>query len=118
MRLANLLFCCLFLALTFVGSSTALHATDLRPPREAYPDDRQRASKAPSTDEIADYCFEQRQICRKICRLNERFNDRFDGCPHSCDSRETRCVATACFRWTDPDYIIAEKFGGDKCFRR
>ena len=60
---------------------------------------------------MAQFCYEQRLICRKICDLHSRFEDRFDGCPQSCDSRELRCVTTACYRWTEPDFLIAERFG-------
>jgi hypothetical protein len=110
MRWASLLFCCLFLAFTFAGAGAPLLASDLKSSREA--DDRGFSSKA---EEVAEFCYEQRVICRKICRLRDRFEDRFDGCPQSCESRELRCNSTACFRWTDPDFIIAERFGAFRC---
>jgi hypothetical protein len=115
MRWASLLFCCLFLAVTFAGASAPLLATDLKSRGEAYPDERARSGNALTERKVAEFCSRQRQICRKICNLRDRFDDRFDGCPQSCDSRETRCNGTACFRWTDPDFIIAERFGGYKC---
>jgi hypothetical protein len=109
MRWASLLFCCLFFAFTFAGAGAPLLASDLKSPRE---NDGSYSSKA---EEVAQFCYEQRVICRKICRLRDRFEDRFDGCPQSCESRELRCNATACFRWTDPDFIIAERFGAFRC---
>lgn len=114
MRWAHLLFCCLFLACTFATASTPLFATDLKSPREARPDDRLPSGEA-QAEKVAEFCYTQRQICRKICNLRSRFEDRFDGCPQSCDSREVRCSSTACFRWTEPDFLIAERFGGFKC---
>jgi hypothetical protein len=114
MRWTKLLCCCLFLVFTFAGAG-ALFATDLKSPREAYPDDPGYSGKAPTETDVADFCYTQRQICRKICNLRSRFEDRFDGCPSSCDSRESRCIKTACYRWTDPDFLIAERFGGYKC---
>lgn len=115
MRWASLLFCCLFLAFTFAGAGAPLLASDLKSPREAYPNDGPHSGKARSEKEVAEFCYEQRQICRKICNLHSRFEDRFDGCPQSCESREIRCISTACYRWTEPDFIIAERFGGFKC---
>jgi hypothetical protein len=115
MRWANLLFCCLFLAFSFAGAGAPLLATDLKSPGKAYPDDRLDSGNAGKETDVAEFCYEQSQICRKICNLRSRFDDRFDGCPQSCESRETRCVSTACFRWTEPDFLIAERFGGYKC---
>jgi hypothetical protein len=106
----------MLLAFTFAGATVPLLAADLRAPREAYPDnDRPLSGGALTQRKVAEFCDRQRQICRKVCNLRSRFEDRFDGCPHSCDARETRCMSTACYRWTDPDFIIAEKFGGYKC---
>jgi hypothetical protein len=103
------------LAFAIAGAGAPLLATDLKSPREAAPDDRPRSGNALTARKVAEFCHRQRQICRKICNMHSRFEDRFDGCPQSCDSRETRCISTACYRWTDPDFIIAEKFGGRKC---
>ena len=110
MRRANSLFFCLFLALALAGASAPLVAADLEAPREADP-----RYKTPTKRDVAEFCHEQRQVCRKICYLRSRFEDRFDGCPHSCDSRESRCTRTGCFRWTDHDFLIARKFGADLC---
>ena len=113
MRWASLLFCCLFLAFTFAGASGPLLAADVEPPRKSYPDERLDSDD--DGQDVAEFCYGQRQICRKICVLRSRFEDRFDGCPQSCESRETRCVSTACYRWTEPEFLIAERFGGYKC---
>jgi hypothetical protein len=98
------------LALALAGASAPLAAANLESPRQADPDD-----KAPTAKEVAEFCHGQRQICRKICYSNSRLEDRFDGCSHSCDSRAVRCTRTACFRWTEPDYLIARKFGAYRC---
>jgi hypothetical protein len=116
MRWTNLLFCCLFLAFTVVGASAPLLASDIEPPGKTYPGERADSDDAPG-EEVADYCYTQLQMCRKICNLRSRFDDRFDGCPQSCESRETRCVRTACFRWSEPEFLIAERFGGFKCLQ-
>lgn len=108
----KLLFCCLLLSITIVAAAAPVNATDIYSRRQSEPEDSRRAD--PQL-EVAEFCHMQRKICRKICNLRSRFEDRFDGCPSSCDSRELRCNATACFRWTDPDYIIAERFGGAEC---
>jgi hypothetical protein len=112
MRWAGLLWCCLFLAFSMAGAAGPLLAADLKTPREAYPDERRPSARADKED-IADFCYRQRQICRKICYL--RFRDDLVGCPQSCDSREGRCTKTGCFRWTEPDFSIAERFGGFQC---
>jgi hypothetical protein len=114
MRWAKLLFCCLFLAFTFVGASAPLLASDLKTPREeAYPNDRPDGDDA--QEEVGEFCYGQRQICRKICYLRSRFQDNFDGCPQSCESREVRCSRSGCYRWSEPEFLIAERFGGYKC---
>ncbi len=105
MGLANLFFWCLFLALTFAGAGTPILAVDLAP----------RSDNTQTEREVAQFCYSQRQICRKICNLRSNFDDRFDGCPQSCETREIRCISTACFRWTEPDFLIAERFGGFRC---
>ena len=115
MRWADVLFCCLFLAFTFAGASAPLLATDLKSPRQAYPDDRPYSGNARKAREVAEFCYRQRQICRKICDMRSRFEDRFDGCPPSCESREIRCIRTACYRWSESEFLIAERFGGYKC---
>ena len=115
MRWANLLFCCLFLAFAFARASAPLFASDLEPPRQANPHDRPHSGKASKEEEVAEFCYRQRRICRKICDLRSHFEDRFDGCPPSCESREIRCGRTGCYRWTEPEFLIAERFGGYKC---
>jgi hypothetical protein len=110
-----LLCCCLLLAITFMSTGAPLHASDLGQPRGAYPEDRPHHGKLRKQREVAAFCYEQRRICRKICNLRSNFDDRFDGCPQSCESRELRCNATACYKWTEPDFLIAERFGGFKC---
>ena len=115
MRWANLLLCCLFLAFTLAGASAPLLASDLKSPRQTYPDDRPDGNDALHAQEVAEFCHGQRRICRKICDLRSRFEDRFDGCPQSCESREGRCTRTGCYRWTEPEFLIAERFGGYQC---
>lgn len=117
MRWANLLFCCLFMAFIFAEASAPLLATDLQSRRQSHPDGHPHSDNVPAERKVAEFCNRQRQICRKICTLRDRFEDRFDGCPQSCDSREIRCTRTGCFRWTEPDFLIAEKFGGYKCLQ-
>ena len=112
MRWANLLLCYLVLAFTFAAANAPLQATDLKSPRQTYPEGRDNALTA---KEVVEICGMQGQICRKICNLRSRFEDRFDGCPQSCESRAIRCTRTGCFRWTEPDFLIAERFGGYKC---
>ena len=114
MRWAKLLFCCLFLAFSFAEASAPLLAADVESSRKRYPDERLDSDDG---QDVAEFCYEQRRICRKICTLRSRFEDRFDGCPSSCDSRETRCVSAACYRWSEPEFVIAERFGGFKCAR-
>ncbi len=110
------LLCCLFLAFTVAGAAVGpLQATDLRSRHQSYPEDRRHSDAVRTERRVAQFCYEQRLICRKICDLHSRFEDRFDGCPQSCDSRELRCVTTACYRWTEPDFLIAERFGGYRC---
>jgi|EndMetStandDraft_9_1072997.scaffolds.fasta_scaffold06850_2 hypothetical protein len=116
MRWANLLLCCLFLVFTLVGASAPLGAADLKGPRQNYPEQR-ALSDEELREKEADYCYAQRKICRKICYLRDRFDDRFNGCPNSCDSRETRCVKSGCYRWSEQEFLIAERFGGYKCFQ-
>lgn len=96
MRWINLLFLSLFSAIAFAGTGTSLHA-------------------AADEKDVAAFCYEQGQICTKICDLNSRFEDRFDGCRHSCESRAFRCTRTACFRWPERQFLIAERFGGYRC---
>lgn len=112
MRWASLLVCCLFLAVTVAGASAPLLASDLGT-REARPEDRGDSDNEP--ERVAEFCYSQLQICRKICTLRSRFEDRFDGCPQSCESREIRCNKTACYRWSEPELLIAERFGGNHC---
>jgi hypothetical protein len=116
MRWASLLFCYLFLAFTFAGAGAPLLAADLgKSPGRTYPDNRSNFDKALPGRDVAEFCYTQGQICRKICDLHSNFDDEFDGCPQSCDSRAFRCTRTGCFRWTEPDFLIAERFGGFKC---
>jgi hypothetical protein len=112
MRWTGLLWCCLFLVFTFAGAAGPLSAADLKSP-PPYPDEGRYSRNAPREADVPDFCFTQRQICRKICNL--RFRDDFVGCPQSCDSRESRCTKTGCFKWTEPDFLIAERFGGYQC---
>lgn len=106
-RWATVLLCCLFLAVTFAGAGAPLFATDLKQPRQSGPSEEEQAEK------LADFCYGQRQICRKICRL--RFRDDDVGCPQSCDSRVSRCDKTGCYKWLEPEFLIAERFGGYRC---
>jgi hypothetical protein len=118
MRWVNILLCCLFLAFAFARVPAPLLAADFgSPPPHANRD----SSHNPQTDreaereELLEFCYGQRNICRKICDLRSNFDDRFDGCPSSCDSRESRCTRTGCYRWLEPEYVIAQRFGGEKC---
>lgn len=112
MRWVNLLFCCLLLAFTVVGAATPLLASDLGSPRN----ERTEADDDESPEvALGEYCHSQQQICRKICNLRSRFDDRFDGCPQSCESREIRCARSGCYRWSEPEFLIAERFGGAQC---
>jgi hypothetical protein len=114
MRWAKLLFCFLFLAFTFAGATTPLLASDLKEPRQAYPDDGPDSDDDPAI-EATEFCYTQRKLCRKVCHLRSRFEDNFDGCSSSCGSREIRCTRTGCFRWAESEFLIAERFGGYKC---
>ena len=114
-RWANLLFCYLFLALTFAGASVTLQAADLGESRQSFPDERSYKDNKLPEIEVAEFCYLQGRICRKVCNLRSRFDDEFNGCSHSCDSRAGRCTRTGCYRWVDPDFLIAEKFGAYKC---
>jgi hypothetical protein len=106
-RWASLILC-LFMAFGFAGASAPLLASDLKSPRQSYPDGAEQKA-----EELDEFCHSQRRICRKICNL--RFREDLVGCPQSCDSREVRCGQTGCFRWAEPEYLIAERFGGYKC---
>jgi hypothetical protein len=112
MRWANLLFCCLFLAFAVAGAGAPLLAADVASPHQTDPDNGPDSEDA---QDVAQFCHEQRGICRKICDLRSRFEDRFDGCPQSCESREGRCARTGCYRWSEPEFLIAERFGGYQC---
>ena len=123
MRWANLLFCCLFLVFAFAETPAPLLAADLGwspqvgedDDSDASEDDRQYSDKEQKERDIAEFCYEQRSICRKICDLHSNFDDRFDGCSHSCDSRRGRCSRSGCYRWSGSEYVYAQRFGGNKC---
>ncbi len=108
MRWARLLLCCLFMAFTCAGAAPLL-AADLK---QAYPDERPD-SDAQAENDMEEYCYAQRQMCHKICRL--RFREDLIGCPQTCETRVSRCMTTGCYRWTEPELLIAERFGGAKC---
>jgi hypothetical protein len=110
MHSTGLLSCCLLLALVIAGARAPLVAADLGKPPRADTDDR-----APTERKVAEYCQGQLHICRKICYLNARFRDRINGCSHVCDSRAIRCTRTGCYRWTEPDFTLAVKFGAHRC---
>ncbi|WP_125461670.1 MULTISPECIES: hypothetical protein [Rhodomicrobium] len=113
MRWANRLCCCLFLAFVVAGAGAPLHATDLKSPHKTYPDERLNADDGPTADDVVEFCYGQRRICRKVCYL--RFRDDLIGCPQSCDSRVSRCATTGCYRWSEAEIIIAGRFGGYQC---
>jgi hypothetical protein len=115
MRWAGLLWCSLLLAFTFAGAATPLLAADVESRRQTYPDDRSHSDKGMTEEDVAEFCDSQRRICRKICYL--RFRDDLIGCPQACESRESRCTRTGCYRWTEPELLIAERFGGYECPR-
>jgi hypothetical protein len=73
------------------------------------------ADTALAEKELTAFCHQQQPICRKICNL--RFRNDLVGCSQTCDSRVARCVRTGCYKWTDPELLIAEKFGGYQCYR-
>lgn len=112
-RWIKLSICCVFLA--FAGAGEPLHAADIGSSKESYPQGRAEPDKAPIEREVAEFCYGQSQICRKICDLRSDFDDRFDGCPPSCEARVARCIKTACYRWRETEFVIAEKFGGYRC---
>lgn len=114
MRWFTLLFCCLFLAFAFAEVSEPLLAADIGSSRGS-PDDRSYSEEVPIEREVAEFCYEQSRICRKVCDLRSNFEDRFDGCPQSCVSRVARCVRAGCYRWREPEFLIAENFGGYRC---
>jgi hypothetical protein len=112
MRWASLLVCCLFLAVLVAGAGAPSRASDLGD-REGLQQESGDSDNDP--ENVAEFCYSQLQICRKICTLRSRFEDRFDGCPTSCESREMRCNRTGCYKWSEPEFLIAERFGGYKC---
>jgi hypothetical protein len=69
----------------------------------------------PTEQDVAQFCGIQSQICRKVCDLRSR-ND-FTGCPQRCESREARCTRTRCYKWTEPEFLIAGSFGGQQCLQ-
>jgi hypothetical protein len=113
-KTCTLLSClCLTVAVAQVGAPAL--ASDLESPRRAYPEGRPQADHVPIERKVAEFCYRQRQICSKICTLRSRFEDRFDGCPSSCESREIRCISSACYRWSESEFLIAQRFGGFHC---
>jgi hypothetical protein len=74
---------------------------------------KRRPSEPAAAPGVAEFCHKQRQICRKICNL--RFRDDLAGCPQTCESRLPRCINTACFKWTEQELLIGERFGGYRC---
>src|SRR5262245_55535370 len=116
MRWAHFVFCCLVLAFVAAGGDRApTLAADLSAPPRAAPGNHPYAEDGLSERDVADFCHGQRGVCRRICDLRSRFEDRFDACPHSCDSREGRCTRTGCYKWSEPEFVLAQKFGGHKC---
>ena len=114
MRYARL-FSCLLLALIFsAGSGSLLLATDLKSPRQTFPEVG-NSGPVPAEKKLESFCYSQRLLCRKICNLRSRFEDSFDGCPQSCETREIRCNGSGCYRWSESEYLIAERFGGYRC---
>jgi hypothetical protein len=111
MRWAGL--CCyLLMAFCLAGLSMPLVAADLGQQGQSRPDHRSHTEKQ---EDLAEFCYVQRQLCRKLCHMRSRFEDRFDGCPSSCESREIRCSRTGCYRWTEPELVIGETFGAYRC---
>lgn len=108
MRWAGFVFCALLLA--FASASAPLLASDLKSGK-IYKNDR--LSPEDEAQKIVAYCYDQRTICKKICRL--RFREDLIGCPQTCESRVPRCVTSACFKWLEPEFVIAERFGGYRC---
>jgi hypothetical protein len=78
-----------------------------------FPIAKRRPSEPAAAPGVAEFCRKQRQICRKICNL--RFRDDLSGCPQTCETRSARCVSAACFKWTEQELLIGERFGGSRC---
>lgn len=112
MRWAGIVVCCLFLAFTLAGGGAPLLAADIP---QGQSDEGPYSDDAATENQVADFCDSQRQICRKICYL--RFRDDLIGCPQRCVSRVSSCDRSGCYRWTEPEFVIAERFGGFKCFQ-
>jgi hypothetical protein len=113
-RWFSLLLCGLFLVLAVAGGGGPLGAADIRSQRgEPYPNDKRSAEDA--EEQLVAFCNEQRKICKKICNL--RFRDDLIGCPQSCSSREIRCGQTSCYKWSEQEFLIAERFGGGQCLQ-
>ena len=103
-----------------------LHAADLGPqppgragiealPQRKAPEARDRKG---AERKLAEYCFEQRHVCRKLCGLRSRFERRVDGCAQSCDSREVRCARTGCYKWAESELVLGEAYGAHRCALR
>lgn len=97
------------------GTGAPPFSTDIEQQPRTYPDNGPPPDQAPTEREVAEFCSGQLYICRKVCDLRSR-ND-FTGCPQRCESRAARCTRTGCYRWTEPEYLIAESFGGQQCIR-
>jgi hypothetical protein len=83
------------------------------PPSQAYAPSTPKSDGDINARKVAEYCFSQRQICRKVCYL--RFRDDVFGCSETCDSRVSRCNKSGCYKWIEPELIIAERFGASRC---
>jgi hypothetical protein len=83
------------------------------PPSQAYAPSTPKSDGDINASKVAEYCFSQRQICRKVCYL--RFRDDVFGCSETCDSRVSRCNKSGCYKWIEPELIIAERFGASRC---
>ena len=89
MRWTNILICFVVLTFAFAGAGVPLRAADLGGRATGITRTKVKRSDEMQTEEkVAEFCFVQRQICRKICSIHSNFNDRFDGCPQSCETRE------------------------------
>jgi hypothetical protein len=97
------------------GTGTPPFSTDIEQQPQTNPNNAPPPDEAPTEQDVAAFCDGQRRICGKVCDLRSR-ND-FTGCPQRCESRVARCNKTGCYKWTEPELIIAGSFGGQKCLQ-
>lgn len=89
--------------------------TGIEPQPQPDPENTAPPDNRPTEQDVAQFCGTQNLICHKVCDLRSR-ND-FTGCPQRCESREARCTRTRCYKWTEPEFVIAGSFGGQQCLQ-